>query len=113
MLLPMRLLTIIYDSGIDESLTELLDALAVPGWTKLYGAHGDGGRGKRFNNPVHPGDNNLLLVALPESQVDRVVGAIHRLQAGYRLKPGITIMVQPVELGEAPQAAVAGETPHL
>lgn len=96
----MKLLTIIYDSGIDESLTETLGSVGVRDYTKLFDAHGVGGRGKKFNTPVFPGTNNLLLVVVPESEVDRITRALAQLQASFRLKPGIMVLVQDVTVAD-------------
>ncbi|MBI3911840.1 MAG: hypothetical protein HY320_13035 [Armatimonadetes bacterium] len=93
----MKLLTIIYDTAIDETLTELLQSLAVPGWTKVPGLPGRGGRGPKLNNPVFPGTSSILLISLPDEDVERVRHAIRRLQASFRLKPGVTILAQDVE----------------
>jgi len=91
-----KLLTIIYDSGMESSLTELLDALEIPGITRIYDVMGTGGTGPKMNSPVFPGSNNLVMVSMPEDQVPRVHRAIRRLQSSYRLKPGITIFCQDV-----------------
>lgn len=93
----MKLLTIIYDSSIEASMTELLDALQVPGVTWLYDVYGRGGRGAKMNTPVFPGTNNVALVALPDEDVARIHRAIRRLQGSFRLKPGVTIFSQDVE----------------
>jgi hypothetical protein len=96
----MKLLTIIYDSGIDESLMDVLEGMDVSGYTKIFDAHGVGGRGKKFNSPVFPGTNNVLLIALPEDQVHKVTRALGDLQASFRLKPGITVLVQEVAVAD-------------
>lgn len=93
----MKLLTIIYDTGIEESMAELLDRLEVRGFTRFSELLGSGGRGPKQNNPIFPGTNNLLLVALPDDDVERVRRAIRRLQSSFRLKPGVTILCQDVE----------------
>ena len=93
----MKLLTIIYDSGVDESMLQLLEGLEVPGYTRITDLHGLGGRGPKQLNPIYPGSNNLLLVSLPDEDVERVRNAIRRFQASFRLKPGITLLCQPVE----------------
>lgn len=93
----MKLLTIIYDSGIETSMAELLEGLRIPGLTLLRDVHGRGGRGPKENSPVFPGTNNVALVALPDEDVERVRRAIRSLQAGYRLKPGVTILCQDAE----------------
>jgi hypothetical protein len=98
----MKQLTVIYDAGIDESLMELVEGLNLPGFTKLFDAHGLGGTGRRLNNPVFPGVNNLLLLLLPEEAVPTVTDALYRLQASYRLTPGMTLVIQDVQIPEKP-----------
>ena len=93
----MKLLTIIYDSSIEASMAELLDALEVPGLTRIFDVFGRGGRGPKMNTPVFPGTNNVVLIALPSEDVPRVHRAIRRLQGSFRLKPGITLLCQDVE----------------
>jgi hypothetical protein len=92
-----KLLTVIYDSSIHGSMTELLDALQIPGITWIEDVHGRGGRGPKMNTPVFPGTNHIALMAMPDEDVPRVQRAIRRLQHSFRLKPGITIYCQEVE----------------
>jgi hypothetical protein len=94
----MKLLTIIYDSSIEASMRELLDALDVPGITWIKDVPGRGGRGSKENSPVFPGTNSIAYVALPTEDVARIQRAIRRLQASFRLKPGVTILSQDVEM---------------
>ena len=65
----MKLLTVIYDAAIDESMSELIDGLALEGYTRLFGAHGLGGRGQKLNTPVFPGVNKAVL--LPDAGAGR------------------------------------------
>src|SRR4051794_25690039 len=92
-----KLLTLIYDSGVEASMSELLDALEVRGLTRIYDVFGRGGRGPKMNTPVFPGTNNLVYLAVPEEDVPRIHRAIRRLQHSFRLKPGITILSQDVD----------------
>jgi hypothetical protein len=93
----MKLLTLIYDSSIESSMAELLEALELPGYTHIVEVHGRGGRGVKANSPVFPGTNNVVLTAVHTADVARVQRAIRRLQGSFRLKPGITIFCQDVE----------------
>lgn len=99
----MKQLTVIYDAGIDESITELVEGLNLPGYTKLFCAHGAGGTGRKLNSPVFPGLNNLLLLLLPDDDVRTVTNALYRLQATYRLKPGVTMILQDVQIPVKPR----------
>jgi hypothetical protein len=94
----MKQLTIIYDSSIEGSMKELLEALEVPGVTWIYDVPGRGGRGAKMNTPVFPGFNNIAMLVLPEADVARVQRAVRRLQESFRLKPGITILCQDVDV---------------
>jgi hypothetical protein len=93
----MKLLTIIYDSSIEESMLHLVEELGVPGFTRFTDLQGRGGRGPKQMNPIFPGGNNVLLAAMPDEQVEPVRRAIRRLQASFRIKPGVTILCQEVE----------------
>ncbi len=99
----MKQLTVIYDAGIDESITELIEGLNLPGFTKLFGAHGQGGTGPKYNTPVFPGENNVLLLLLPEESVAIATDSLYRLQASYRLKPGMTLVLQDVVIPSKPR----------
>ncbi|MGV3722515.1 MAG: PG0541 family transporter-associated protein [Actinomycetota bacterium] len=94
----MKQLTIIYDSSIEASIKELLDALEVPGITWIYDVPGRGGRGAKMNSPVFPGSNNIAILVLTPEGVARVQRAIRRLQESFRLKPGVTLLCQDVEV---------------
>jgi hypothetical protein len=99
----MKQLTVIYDAAIDESVTELIDGLGLPGYTKLFEAQGLGGAGHKLNTPVFPGINNVLLLLLSEPAVRSVTDALYRLQASYRLKPGMTLILQDVQTPDKPR----------
>ena len=93
----MKLLIVVYDQGIDETIMEAVEELELPGWTKTYDAQGAGGQGRKLGDMVWPGRNNMLYVQLPDDRVDPVVRKLREIQAAFRLKPGITIWSLPVE----------------
>ena len=66
-------------------------------------ALGSGGTGHKLNTPVFPGINNILLLLLPEAAVRTVTDSLYRLQASYRLKPGMTLILQDVQIPEKPR----------
>src|SRR5262245_1120615 len=93
-----QLLTVIYDSAIDETMTELLAELRVSGYTKIFDTQGLGGRGRNEHNPGYPGHNHGLLIAAPEEETRRIVRSVRRLQDTFRLRPGVTMILQDAEL---------------
>jgi len=93
----MKLLWIIYDSAIDDTLRELFDRLELPGYTRVERLFGAGGRGRKRDDAVFPGSNNLVMTLVPDEDVERIRRAIRRLQAEYRIRPGVTIICQDAE----------------
>ncbi len=96
--MPMVLLTIAYDSGMDERIMETLQEIEVTGWTKTFDAHGCGGAGPKLNSPVFPGSVHLLSLVLPEAEAHRVSSALRALKATYRRNPGMTLWTTPAQL---------------
>jgi len=94
----MKLVIVVYEDGIDEDVTETMDRLGVPGYTKFFGAQGVGNAGPKLGTPIWPGLNNVLYLALPDEQVAPVVETLHELQASYRKKPGVKVFSVPVEV---------------
>jgi hypothetical protein len=92
-----KLLTLIFDSSIEGSMQELLDALDVPGVTWIRDVFGRGGKGPKMNTAVFPGTNHIAILAVAAEDVPRIQRAVRRLQNSFRLKPGITILCQDVE----------------
>src|SRR5262245_30781689 len=90
------LLTVIYDSGMDERLTEVLDSLSLDGWTKTFGGHGFGGAGRKEDTPIWPGTVNTLLIVLPETHLETALSALRALKSSYRRNPGMTLWTHPV-----------------
>jgi hypothetical protein len=92
------LLTVVYDSGMDDRVSETLDRLRVAGWTKLFGGHGFGGSGYKQDSPVWPGTVNVLLLVLSPQEAARVETGLRELQGSYRRNPGLTMWTQPASL---------------
>jgi hypothetical protein len=76
----------------------LIGELGVQGFTKMFDSHGRGGRGPKENTPVWPGTNHHLLIAAPEVELRRIASAVRRLQGTFRLRPGITLILQDAEM---------------
>ncbi|MCW3100348.1 MAG: hypothetical protein JWL77_5966 [Chthonomonadaceae bacterium] len=93
--IPTVLLTIAYDSGMDERIMETLQERGVPGWTKTFDAHGAGGAEPKLNSPVFPGSVFLLYIVLPEADAPRIAEALRALQKTYRRNPGLTMWTTP------------------
>jgi hypothetical protein len=93
-----RLVIVIYDAGADDDVMEVLDQPPVQGWTKLFHAFGAGGTGVKMSDPAFPGMNNILLVALPDEDVELLRQRLRDVQRLFSKKPGITIYSLPMEV---------------
>lgn len=93
----MKLAVVIYEAGIDDSMTDLLRRLEIPGWTKLEGATGFGHKGLREGSPIWPGTNNVLLLVLEDPEVPALLDALETLKQEYLKPPAIFTFVLPVE----------------
>lgn len=93
----MKMLLVIYEAGIDEDLRGVLDEAHVAGYTKLTGATGTGHKGHRFGTQVWPGTNNLLWIALPESEVAGLLKRLTDLKGSYLKPPALQTFISPVD----------------
>jgi PII-like signaling protein len=64
----MRLVTVIYEAGIDNTMMEAVTRMHLVGWTKLEGATGFGGKGLREGTAIWQGTNNLLFAAVQDAE---------------------------------------------
>ncbi len=93
----MKMVLVIYDSGIDEDLQGVLDEARIAAYTKSTGATGTGRQGHRFGTPIWPGTNNLLWIALPDEQVTGLIRRLEDLKRSYLKPPALQIFVLPVD----------------
>ncbi len=93
----MKLVVVVYEAGVDDSVMELLRQVELPGWTKLEGATGFGRKGLRLGTPIWPGTNHVLLVGLEDAAVQPFLQALDRLKEGYLRPPAIHSFVLPLE----------------
>lgn len=93
----MKMVLVIYDSGIDEDLQGVLDEARIAAYTKSTGATGTGRKGHRFGTPIWPGTNNLLWIALPDEQVAGLIRRLDDLKRSYLKPPALQVFVLPVD----------------
>jgi len=95
----MKMVMVFYESGIDESMTAVLERLRVEGWSKYEGGTGAGRKGLRLNDAIWPGTNNLLLAAMPDERVRPFLDALSALKREYLRPPAMQAYVYAVEEG--------------
>lgn len=94
----MRMVLVIYEAGIEEDLTGVLEEARITAFTKQTGAVGTGRKGLRLGTQIWPGTNNLLWIALPDDRVQGVVQQLRALKESYVKPPALQIFALPVEM---------------
>jgi hypothetical protein len=59
---------ILFPTGYEESIIELLDSIGVPGFSEGPELLGRGAHGRHFNNPVWPGSTGEIFTAIDARQ---------------------------------------------
>lgn len=92
------MLLVVYEAGIDEDLSGVLDEAQITGYTKLTGATGTGRKGHRFGTQIWPGTNNLLWIALSEGDIAGLLQRFDALKGSYLKPPALQTFIFPIEI---------------
>ena len=74
----MKMIMIVFRESLEEDIRGLLSMNQVEAFTEMVDVVGKGEAGPAFHSLSWPGLNNMILVALPEVQADRVVAALKK-----------------------------------
>ena len=93
----MKLVMVVYSGNSPHTVTRLLEAHDVHGWTELGGAHGAGASGRREATRAWPGGAAVFFSIVDVTRADHLAEALaaeaRTLPAGERLHAA----VMPVE----------------
>ena|SRR5579864_5204549 len=67
---------ILFSESLHDDVIELLDTLGVPGFTETQKVTGRGQRGRHFDNPIWPGADGMLYVAVSPEQSPALTSAL-------------------------------------
>jgi hypothetical protein len=93
----MRLLFILCEASVEARITDILDRVKAPGYTRFSGAAGFGCHGRREGSPVWPGLNSIVMTAVPDELLDAISGEIDRLKAERNGRLAIRVFMVPAE----------------
>jgi hypothetical protein len=80
----MKMLFVVYPRYSDEHVTYAFKRSDYKSYTKTHDATGVGEASEpKLGTHYSPGKNNILLFALPDEQVPRIVEVVRRLKAEY------------------------------
>ncbi len=81
---------IIYNISLGGKIEELLNKCEIGEFTIIKGVIGAGkAGGKRFNNEVYPGENDMVFIATDETHFIKFKSTLHALYEEYK-SDGIT-----------------------
>ena len=84
---------VIYDAAVDSDVMAEVERICGEGYTKIREAYGVGGQGRKENNAIWPGMNNIIIVAADAEKIQGLADALRELQGQFPKRPGITIIV--------------------
>ncbi len=77
----MKFLFLAYNEAVDDEVMEILSGSDVDNYTKWTKVLGKGGKsGPHLNSHVWPKSNNVIVVAVSESQASMVLDSIRRMR---------------------------------
>lgn len=94
----MKMVMAVYNIGVDEEVTEVMDSLGVTCFTKMPRVVGKGKlTGPRLDDAVWPGANTMALYVLSEARAKIVMKAFEHLRATIGQKTGVKAFLLNVE----------------
>ncbi len=92
-----KMIQLIFDSGLDQQILQILKNLNIQGYTKIANVKGAGTSGFKFGNSVGPGENNMIITVIEEKQVARLKSQITVFKKNLMEKQGLKLFILPVE----------------
>ena len=99
----MKMIMIVFRESLEEDIRGLLSKNQVEAFTEMVDVVGKSEAGAAFHSLSWPGLNNMILVALPEVQADRVVAALktfhdQQVRSEHGAKIPMRVFTLPCEL---------------
>jgi hypothetical protein len=99
----MNMLLIVFRESLEEEVRGLLKKLDVKAFTELHEVEGAGECGAVFQSFAWPGANSMILTALPEDHLKRVVEGLQafrdqRVKQQHGAKIPLRVFLLPCEL---------------
>ncbi|MEW6410033.1 MAG: PG0541 family transporter-associated protein [Nitrospirota bacterium] len=93
----MKMVTIIYDSEIDNQMMVILKRANVEKYTKIEDVRGVGSSGAKLNNPIGPGINSMVIVVVDDNTAESLKKSLSALKKSTIEKSGFKAIITPVE----------------
>jgi nitrogen regulatory protein PII len=91
-----ELILVVFNSSIEEEMTEALDAAGMTCYTKVPGVQGVGTCSEpRLDSHVWPGTNTMFMVVVDSTSKERILEAIRKMKEIHR-EEGVSAFVLPI-----------------
>ena len=84
----MKMLMLIFKESLEEEVKAVLARHQVKAFTEMHELTGMGEGGATLHSLSWPGFNNMVLAAMPDSEADKVIGALKKYRDGLAAKQG-------------------------
>jgi nitrogen regulatory protein PII len=92
-----KMFLIVYSNAADEYVITAFKKSGITRYTKMEEAHGEGNDTEpKLGTHTWPGENNVLLVAVPNEQVSLMTDVLHKLKKEHP-RAGVKGFVLPME----------------
>jgi hypothetical protein len=93
----MKLFMLIYCEAADEEMIAALKEAGIHGYTKMVQAQGEGTETEpKLGTHCWPGRNNVLIMAVPDEDVERIKRRVRGLKEEYP-RAGVRSFLLPLE----------------
>ena len=89
----LKLVFIIFEEGIQPDVLEALQRHGLTHYTLWEGASGVGETGPKRGDPVWPGLNGMLMVAMAEKAVQPLIADLHAFRDSLPIRPGLRFII--------------------
>jgi hypothetical protein len=88
-----KLVLIVCDQGVEPDVMEVLRSQGFTHYTRWTDCQGSGETGIREGTPVWPGLNSIIMIVMPEAQVEPLRVSLHEVRDSFPITPGLKMIV--------------------
>ncbi|KAF0159035.1 MAG: putative cytosolic protein [Syntrophaceae bacterium] len=93
----MKMFFVVYAEASDESVSAAFKEAGYKSYTKIHGATGEGQESEpKLDTHFWPGRNNTLMLAVPDEEIQKLIGLVRRLRA-EQPRAGLRAFTFPLE----------------
>ena len=88
-----KLVLIVCDQGIEADVMEILTQHELRHYTRWTDCQGSGETGIHEGSPIWPGLNSVVMVVMPEEQIEPLRADLHDMREHFPITPGLKMII--------------------